>query len=257
VRILATVISLILLPGIAVSQTNPNEKPNQQPSPTQNSTLNLFGTSRPDIEVVVTKHPTGADMFVVSALDANFSPDVLRQSLVTFGKLLGSDPRGLTLFTSNVKTMGTSNNLFLKAQFAVTGFWKVGKSVELQPLARAFAGISSKPKIKGIDVILDGGVATPAMLQSFSGSGAQVQAQAIGSPPAINYRIKLLSQDPSNITIPDSVEALDKTPLKTKESKKFSWSAILLALVLALTAGVLVYNLIVSNSMKRKGFNLK
>lgn len=214
------------------------------------SPLNLFRNVRPDVQIVVSKHPTGADMFEVTALNSNFSPGSLRQSLVKFGELLGNPPRGLTFFTENVGTLHPGAGKFLRATFAISGFWNLNRSVLLQPLVRAFAGLKGSSEVQGMDLILNGQSESPSLIQTYISPAVEVQQQAIGNPPATDFRIQILSQDPNLISIPNSNSDVVQSRVHSKKQSSHSWFLLGLIGLIALSLAVLVYNLLLGGAKR-------
>ncbi len=231
---------------------------NKPPSVPKNNTPKAFLQSRPDILVVVTQHPLGPDMFLISALDPNYSAKALQSAISEFGTLLGSSPRGVVLQETPIQTDSGETETFLRASFAVDGFASP-KFVKLQPLVQAFAGMpAGAGQVKALDVSLAGFTANQHYIQSYTGPNpknpaVEISAQSYQNPAGVEFRIDLQSQDPNAIKIPDSVE--DQQLMQSAKPTNNNGSLVFEVIVLtaaAIGGGILVYNFLLRGGSRAK-----
>lgn len=233
------------------------------------STENLFLTTKPDVTVVISKHATGADMVQITILSADYSSALLQDQIARMGTELNVAPRGVSIFAKSIPS--PSHNLhFLTATFAVDGLIST-QGLNLQAIARAFclnstpaqaqADSSVKPESRVVDVLFDGYQADQGTLLRFSSDNSGSPAvtllgQAIGNPPAVEYRLKETTGDPTKISIPMRV---DPTPLPSTNSGRKTAPPFLLVglgLVAAIIVGILVYTSSITRS-QRTGIDKK
>jgi hypothetical protein len=203
---------------------------------------------RPDLTIVARKHITGADLIEISVLDPSYPPAELQSRIIRLGTLLGDPPRGLSLFARSLSNKGPAegNLKFLTATFAVTGLMRGQAGIRLEPLAQAFAGGEGAASVKAIEVILTGDKVWSNAVRTYRSKSVQVEAKASLSPPVLDYRIWLDSDDAQSIRIPDrldSTPAVTPPPPKPKHeglSPLFLWPLVAL---MAVAAAVLVYTL--------------
>lgn len=258
VQIRKKLLGLVAMALVSFVVTSPSfSQQNLKKVPT-NSAPEQFLDSRPDILVVVTQHPLGPDMFTISALDANYPPDALNQAIAAFGKSLNSAPRGLVITVSTVKTASGESQNFLQAAFAVDGFMSAN-AVKLQDLTRAFSGFpAGKGQVKTLDVSLAGYVANSHTIQSYVGPDpkaptVEISAQSYQKPAGVEFRINLLSQDASQIVIPDSTDHIQDVLQSKKGGASGIWVLELLVIGLAgIGAAVLVYNFLLRGGSRAK-----
>lgn len=220
----------------------------QQPQKT------LFETVRQQVAIVVRKHPTGADLVEITMLESGYPADLLKRQIEELGVQLKSAPRGLQLYNRSIPTDGKAMN-FLKATFAIDGIIDRTKSaLRIQPIVRAFAGAPEPHTIKGISIMFDGEQATSKTLRRLENDpNVELQAIAIRQPLGLEYRVKLISQDPAAITVPDS---LDDSPGKNGASPQakngVDWTLWSLLGVAALAVGALVYFVLLRLATKQR-----
>lgn len=239
------------VPGQSFSQ----QKNSTQPT---NSSNTEFLSSRPDILVVVTQHPLGPDLFTISALDSNYPPAALNTAIAALGKGLNSAPRGLNLTVSTVKTSSGDAQNFLQATFAMDGFMKPD-AVKLQELTRAFTGLpAGAGQVNVLDISLAGFAASSHTIQRYEGPNPQkpavaIVAQSYKNPAGVEYRVKILNQDPSQIIIPDSTEQLvNLTPPKGKNSNGVLIIELVVIGLAGIGGGLFVYNFLLRGGSRAK-----
>lgn len=205
----------------------------------------LFQTVKPEVLVLVKKHPSGADIVEISVIAPRFPPELLQERATAICQELKYGPHGLQVFRTDI---GTKENpmQFLKASFGTNGLIDSATGVlRLQAIARAFAGIPAPNTIHGLSVTFDAVKPTSQTLQKYQTAAISLEAQ-YNPPPAsgLEYRILLTSQDAGSIVIPERAEP--KPSVKASETKADvrgapAWITWLLLLVTAFAFGALVY----------------
>lgn len=230
IRLSSTLSVLVWLVSIAVCQT-------------------LFDTVRPDVTVVVKKHPLGADIVDISYAAVKYPPDQIRRHVARLAEELHSQVNGLRLVDRRVGAQ-TGEMSFMKANFGVVGIIdREHGSVNLQAVVRAFAGDAGPYTIRGIAVVLDGELPTSQTLRQFpttfsADDPIQLQGIRIDSPPSIEYRILLNAREPDKVVIPSSVNEVPVVQKPIPPPSRGDPLLYALVVVAALAAGVLVYALL-------------
>ncbi|CAN5438775.1 hypothetical protein BH11ARM1_BH11ARM1_09560 [soil metagenome] len=204
----------------------------------------LFETLKPDLLIVVSKHPASDNVEVMNQAP-DYPKDLMLKQVERLGELLNSPARGtmvqpFEIIEGNPKTAGT------KIIFAVTGLInKEANTLGLQTLARAFAlGPKGQPNKLWIQYSTEG--ASTALVQKFESETVALQAH---SDPifGLEYKIDIRTQDPDKIVIPEGQAAIDfraKPPSPPPAPKGIDRTVIILILVAALALGALVYSLL-------------
>lgn len=215
---------------------------------------NLFSTVRPDVMVIVTEHPTSAEIVQVTILNGEYPVDLLKEQLARLGTYLNTNVRGVQI---KKPALGTKANLsFLRAEFATDGLIDRSKGiVRLGPLVKAFAGAPEPFTVKGMKVAFEGERTTKKMLRAYPKPGVvEVEGRASVTPPGIEYQIKLISQDPSVIDIPDEYQPpANQKPVETPSSTPGVPLIVGLFLLAGLALGALVYLALVRAGGNRRG----
>lgn len=199
-----------------------------------------------DATIVVRKNDLGTDNVTVS-LDEKYPAEVLKQQADRLAKELGTDLRGYRteIYRPNPNDPGG----YLRATFAVAGLIKREASqLGLGAMAKAFAGAPEPYTLKTLMIQYESEAPTQQTLKQWKDPDGGVLVQADASPQTgIEYRIRLNTQDPAKIRIPEGSDAQAEkaTPTKKEEPESRSdwwlWPVILLA---ALSIGALVYSLL-------------
>ena len=196
---------------------------------------------RPQVVVYIREHQTGANMVEMSMVEPGYPPDLLQKQIMDLCKRLNSQPMGLTIYQEEL-VANQPNLRFLKATFAVVGLTDMQGGVNLTPLLQAFAGAPAPNTVKGMMVVLDDFVPVPKKtLRNFKSPAVDIQGRVDQNPPAVQYDIQLLSQNPSEINVQAESEKVEKTPVSAPPQKTPSpilWMLIVLA---GLCVGALVY----------------
>jgi hypothetical protein len=202
----------------------------------------LFTTVRPQIMVLVREHEFGADVVEVSVVEASYPPELLRKQVEALGASLNNTLRGYQDYIVQLDK-DKPNLKFLKASFAVDGLvdGKEG-TVNLTPIAKAFAGAPKPHTVEGISVMLEHFNASPRTLQAFDSANVSVQGRVQAELSSVEYRIHLHTQDPALISIGAApVAQPEKNQVNTPADRGFGiWIWTLVALA-GIATGALVY----------------
>lgn len=203
---------------------------------------NLFSSVRPDIIVVVSEHPTTAEIVQVTALGKGYPPELLKAQLTQLGLNLGASVRGIKMERPNLGTKTPVS--FLRAEFATDGLIDRSKGiVRLGPLVKAFAGAPEPYTVHGMKIAFEGERTTKKMLRDFPLAGVvEVQGRASVTPPGIEYQVKLISQEPALIEIPDEyAPPANQKPASIPSSSPSPIMLVGLFLLAGVALGALVY----------------
>jgi hypothetical protein len=230
----APVFLLWLLAAVVLGQTAPAQS--------------LFRTTKFEATVVVRKHSTGADLVEVTVLKPHYSHTLLRKQIELLAKEVGSAPRGLQIFDYRIDPADTGPAL-VKASFAVDGLIDREHGVlRLQPIARGFSLAEPPDALDALMVQFEGERPTENTIRACSPpapgcTSVILEGRAADARYGIEYRLKLLSHDPTQISIPDFKQ--DAPAAKpTPPTARTDWLLIGLLFVAALAVGALVYSLL-------------
>lgn len=201
----------------------------------------LFEQVRPEISIVVREHPTSAEMVRVTALASDYPPELLQRQAARIGEYAGSPARGIHL-ESQLLDPANERLRFLTASFATDHLIDRAMGVlRLEPIVKAFADPDSGRPVTGISIMFDGEAASEKIVRTFSSPAVVVEGRVTQSPPGIEYRVRLLTQDPSLIQIPEN--AKEAAAISPKSRTKGPSAPVLIALgaLAAIAAGALVY----------------
>lgn len=218
-------------------------------------TVNLFKTVRPQLLISIRRDPNGsrADLIEARTIDPKYPPEQLRAQLVELGNLLGSPPRGLAVMRSSISGDGSMTTI--KATCAVDNLIdRSSTKFHLEEIAKAFAGYAAPSTVTGISVQFLGEAPKATTLLEFGKETDAVQVQGAFDPTfnGVEYRIKLNSQDPKLIQIPEGGEQKPLATPSTPAGKGSDWTIWALIGIAAIAVGALVYSLL-TNSKVSKG----
>lgn len=220
----------------ALAQDNP-APPTPGPS--------LFTTVRTDVVVIVRLHNTGADLVEITMREPDYPLDLLKLQVQKMCEGFDAPPRGL--YVGKVSLSSTNNPKFqyVKATFATNGMMDADKGVfKIQPILRAFAGVPPPHTVSGFTIDYENVAPSKVTLQKYSlPNVVESEARYTSAPPlrGIEYRIRLLTQDPAQITFPDEYEPRKTTPVNSAPANDSRVLIIVLICVAGLAAGALVY----------------
>lgn len=205
----------------------------------------VFQVAKPDIIIQVSKHRFGADMFEVAAVNPAYPPELLKSQLAALCDSIGVPARGLVAGKASIG--GDPNRSATKASFATDGIIDREHGIlRIEPIIKAFAAAPAPFTVHGLMISFNGESSGPSILKSFSSPGLRVQAIADQNPPAIEYRVQLLSQDRSQLNLPEpppapTPEQRGVADTSTDRREGVSWILWLALILGAAAAAVLVY----------------
>ncbi|MBC8064279.1 MAG: hypothetical protein H7Y17_05580 [Chlorobia bacterium] len=229
-------VGIVLLCAIAMAQGPP-------------ASQNLFNTVRPQVFLTIQRDPngSGADLLEVRSIEPTYPAEQLRTQILELGKLMGSEPRGLLVGRSSVSGPDARMTT-IKATCAIDGIIdRQAKGFHLTQIVRAFAGYADPNRVKGISVLFVGEKPQKTTILAFGKENDPVQLQGDYNSvvPGVEYRIKLNSQVPEEITIPEGNEQKTSPGPSIDARKRMDWTIWALIFVSAIAVGALVYSLLV------------
>ena len=205
----------------------------------------LFLKIHTDMTVIVQKHPLGADMVRITMLSPHYPSDLLRSQCNELCNELGTQARGLAVTQSSLSPGEGDQFTFVEATFATNGIIKDNGDFHIEPIVKAFAGAPATFTVEGISVDFDGIDPSKTALQRYDVPNViQAEGRYTNDPPlkGVEYRIKLLTQDPTKIVFPDEFSPATPATTAAAPLKKDSGSSLLVGfIVAALLVGALVY----------------
>lgn len=213
----------------------------------------LFSTVRPDIIVVVREHETTAEMVQVTVMKEDYPPMLLKGQIDKVAALLGSTARGIQISSPN---LGTKEKVtFIRAEFATNGLIdrELGL-VRLEPIVKAFAGAPEPYTVTGIKIAFENERTTKKMHRRLPIPDVlDLEGRASTTPVGIEYQVKLISQDPEKIVIPDEYKPAANQPASQEPSSTPNKALLVGLFVLAGVAlGALVYLALLRTGGARK-----
>ena len=229
-------IGLLWATGLAYAQSNPS------PSTTP---IDLFTASRPQATVSVTKHQLGADLVQITVLNPQYPAEVLSTQIDALGKELHSTIRGLSL-TKDDYGMGKPEMALPKASFAVDGLINpTTGELRIGPVARALCGAPSPYTLQDFSLIFTSQRPGANTLQRFRSDAIEVQSQVLAGGFGLEYRVRLLTQKPEQIDIPEGgPSAVKPSPVRPATTGNQNWTLWVLIAVVSIATGALVYSLL-------------
>jgi len=237
---------MFLLFGVArVALAQTGSDPSQHQS--------LFTSLVPDAAITVHKHPMGADMVEITMRASGYPGKLLESQIQKLGAFLKSDPRGVQTWDYELNP----DMHFTKATFAVDGIIdrKLG-AVRLNPIAKAFAGAPQPWTIHSLEIQFQGEIPTGNMIQVWPSKASVVEGRFENTKDprmaGIEFRIQLLSQDPSKMDIPEP-GVVRQTPINNAiQPTGTDWTTVVVFIVAAVAIGALVYSLLLKGRPKSR-----
>lgn len=194
----------------------------------------------PQLVAYVRQHSSGANLIELSMVEPDYPPDLLQRQINDLCTRLEYPARGLQVYQEEL-VANNPNLRFLKATFATGNLTQADGTINLTPLAQAFAGAPAPHTIKGMTVIFDDFMPTKKTLKNYRSPSVSVEGRLDVDPPTVEYQIQLLSQNPSEISVhmePPPVERTVSQPSQRTTPLGLIWGLIIVA---GLAAGALVY----------------
>ncbi len=211
----------------------------------------LFAQSTDLLITVTPNFRTGTDRVELAAVKAGYPQDLMQQQANALCRNLGSSARGF--IGQNYKI---GDQTFTKCSFGTDGLVnRTTGQIRLTPLVQAFAGAPSPYTVEQMIIIVQGMQPTGNTLREFGSKAVRVQTNSTPSPPQIEYRVALLSQDPADLVIPDERTPEQKTPANTstQRQKGLDWTMWVAIFTAALAAAFIVYFLLLRTSTRSRG----
>ena len=206
--------------------------------------------------MTVRRDPNGsrADLIEVRTIDPQYPEDQLRAQLIDLGRRLGSEPRGLLVARSSI-TGDDASMTTIKGSCAVDNL--IDRSTghfHLTEIARAFAGYPEGSTVTGISVMFVGEIPSKTTLLEYGGPDGPIQVQGIFDPTirGVQYRLKLNTQNPEQIDIPEGAEQKPQSRTSSVPSQGLDWTVWGLIAAAALAIGALVYSLLVRSPASKR-----
>ena len=154
---------------------------------------------KPDVFIQVTPVEAGPDTVKITIPFQDFEVASLEAMCHGIGAYLNSEVRGLSVFGPGT---GTSANLnFPQASFAVYHIVnREDKGIDFNALIKPIMNV--EPRFKSFSVIIDGMAPEFNTVKSITLDSVMVRGSSIENPPAIEYRIMVLTSDLANLDIP-------------------------------------------------------
>lgn len=206
----------------------------------------------PQVVINIRKHPIGADLVEITVAEKGYPLDVLRAQAEKMAANLGSEARGLSAIVSGYDPKFQ----FAKASFATDGIIERTKGeVRLNAIVRGMLEVRAPKPIKSFLITLENEAPVDKQtLRSFESKGVVLKAQASDRPKSIEYRILVLTDDATQVDIPDRFVAEEKKqevqPQKKAETP--NWMPIALIVVAGTAGGALVYLMVSGRSPRAK-----
>ncbi|MBI1757275.1 MAG: hypothetical protein HYR64_09245 [Fimbriimonas ginsengisoli] len=207
----------------------------------------VFESIKPQATVLIRRHESGADLAEVSILDPGYPRDLLQRQIEGLCREVGSDARGLQIYEAALRSEPPRLSV-LKATFGTVGLIDhQSGDLRLTPVIRCLLGAPPPYAIRDLGLIYDSEAPTPTTLRSFSSSTVSLEARYNPPPIAgLEYRIRVLSQTPADIDVPDRylatvAEASPVMPDRIEPKARPWWLVWTLVSVVGLSGVALVY----------------
>jgi hypothetical protein len=198
----------------------------------------FFDSVRPEAAVVVRKHSMGADLVDITISAKGDWGTVLRDDILALGMALGSEPRGIQI---------SGGESLYKASFAINGLIN-----DSEPRLNTKALAFGKMPIRSFSVFFEGVIPSSSIPARWFAPKDAWMLEGIGlkSPRGIDYRIKVNSNNPDDITLPGSVQSRNRKESPQVE-KKLDFLLIGAILIASVSVGLLVYSALIRSRSRR------
>ncbi|MFY9233308.1 MAG: hypothetical protein WAO58_02500 [Fimbriimonadaceae bacterium] len=217
----------------------------QQPT-TPKGDLSLFLTMRPDV-IVTVQARQGGELVEIRTGKPGYPTELLTEQISKLSQLLGRQ--------ATIEYIQRAQDKTLAARFGIVGLVdERARLYRLAPLAKAFAGAPAPYTIQGIHITLNGEKGYEGDIGRYARPGAfEIEAlRSEGGPlPMLEYRIKLLTQDPRQLDIPEKFEK-PASPTVERPNQTSPVLFYVLLGVAAAAAGVLVYLALLRASTRKR-----
>lgn len=200
----------------------------------------LFRTLRLDATVVVSEHPTGADLVEITVRRGDHPLEDLRAACGRVGELTGVPVRGLVVTSTNP----ASPNGFPKATFATDGLIvREDPRLRFAPLMRAF-GFGRTP-LKNLALLYTGHVPDSKTIRNYPNKDFTLRIEGQRLPGGVEYRTYLSpTLKEEAVVLPGPKDSLPVKPAPIVRSERADYTLPIVLGIGALAAGGLVYSLL-------------
>lgn len=205
-------------------------------SAAQDAPILLQGRS--DVIVSVRKSDVGAEYVRIQALNENYPIELMRSQIEKIGQYNGTEIRGLEVAYEG---MGGAGRI-LTANFATDQLMdQTSGTLELNAFAKAFAGAPDPYTIAVVGVMFENFKPSETVtVAQWADKGVEVSSAFDTNLNVVEYRIKLNTQNPDEISIPGTIaESTNRAETPSNEGLS-PWVVIGIVLGAALI-GVSVY----------------
>jgi hypothetical protein len=166
-------------------------------------------SGRPDVIVTVKKSDVGADYVRIQMLAEDYPAELLRTQVQNIGKYNESQIRGLEITNEG----GGGAGRILSASFATDRLMdQTAGTLELEAFAKAFAGAPEPNTIQIIAVMYENFKPSKTVtVAQWAGNGTEVSSAFDTNLNIVEYRVKLTTQDPDEISIPGTLSESTKS----------------------------------------------
>jgi hypothetical protein len=171
---------------------------------------------RADIIVSVRKSDVGAEYVRVQALAEDYPVELMRSQIQKIGEYNGTEIRGLEVNQQGIGDAGT----ILTATFATDRLMdQAAGTLELNAFAKAFAGAQAPHTVGMVGVMFEGfKPSSTVTVAQYADDSVEVSSAFDNNLQVVEYRIKLKSQDPEEISIPGTIiESTNRTEAPSNE----------------------------------------
>lgn len=200
-----------------------------------------------DVIVTVRQDGVGADLVSAGPRAAGYPPELLRRQLVALGERLGrGGARGISVRTEEIRP-GDPSETVLRGTCGVDGLIDSSTgSLDLAPIAQAFAGAPAPFTVRRMLVSFDGVTVVPGHTLAYHTAGKGSDLAFTGHPvgSSVEYDVELRSQDPSRLVVHEA-EARNPKVASAAPARRADAATVALFAIAAVAAGALVYCLLV------------
>lgn len=200
------------------------------------------GLVRPDVFIHIRPATERAAGVMITMGQGSYPVELLAKQINQLAASVNSPLRGLQIIEDKMDTRADVR--VLRATMGIDNLITQSTGiVELEPIARAFAGAPEPYRIRSIMVTVEKFQAGFNALQELPTGPVRVRGVQMRDPEGVEYRILLLTQDPEQIIIPRLVEA--SAPAKPRPAAAGpDLRLVLLTTLAVLAGGGLVYFLV-------------
>lgn len=227
-------LGLALIGAVAVAQ---------EPLP-QDYVQAMQAMGRAEISIEVREHSMGPDDVIITALTEGYPQDLLRRQCEMVGQLSGGGVRGLRVGEHVISARAEQG--FVRAMFGTEHVIdRASGRLNLEALVKPFAGTDAPFTVNVLAISFPGETPTEKILKTYSNSGVDLIGHAMESPPAIEYRVKLKTQNPDLVSIPLDAQAAESTATGQEPQEPAApmpmWLFLTIIIAGAIALGALVY----------------